>query len=199
MPAAIRASQASATVNPCTAHAPPAQPAQLNQYDAVLSLTPHYKPESFAGVERSLAVVRFGGGYDFRVPLLAGDHVTDDTGTGFVHTAPSHGREDFDIWTANARAIEARGTASQGAAALSGVQSLPACTHRPKGVVATTPALPVPTYPGGAGGLLRDALLPAALAAELVRRGAVVAPAGAVACASCVRDDAAGAVAPLVT
>ena len=42
----------------------------------------------------------FAGGYEFTVPLLAGDHVTDDTGTGFVHTAPGHGREDFDIWTA---------------------------------------------------------------------------------------------------
>ncbi|KAB2879995.1 MAG: isoleucine--tRNA ligase [Pseudorhodoplanes sp.] len=49
------------------------------------------------------------GGYDFRVPLLEGEHVTDDAGTGFVHTAPGHGREDFDIWTANARALEARG------------------------------------------------------------------------------------------
>jgi isoleucyl-tRNA synthetase len=51
----------------------------------------------------------FAGGYGFDVPLLEGDHVTDDTGTGFVHTAPSHGREDFDVWTANARALEARG------------------------------------------------------------------------------------------
>jgi isoleucyl-tRNA synthetase len=47
--------------------------------------------------------------YDFLVPLLDGDHVSDDTGTGFVHTAPGHGREDFDIWTANGRALEARG------------------------------------------------------------------------------------------
>ena len=46
-------------------------------------------------------------GYDFTVPLLAGDHVTDDTGTGFVHTAPGHGREDFEVWTANARELEA--------------------------------------------------------------------------------------------
>ncbi len=38
-------------------------------------------------------------GYSFDVPLLDGDHVTDDAGTGFVHTAPGHGREDFDIWT----------------------------------------------------------------------------------------------------
>ncbi len=50
-----------------------------------------------------------GGGYQFTVPLLAGDHVTDDTGTGFVHTAPGHGREDFEIWTSNARDLEARG------------------------------------------------------------------------------------------
>ncbi len=48
-------------------------------------------------------------GYDFTVPLLAGDHVTDDTGTGFVHTAPGHGREDFEVWTANARELEADG------------------------------------------------------------------------------------------
>ena len=50
-----------------------------------------------------------GGGYEFVVPLLAGDHVTDDTGTGFVHTAPGHGREDFEVWTANARDLGARG------------------------------------------------------------------------------------------
>ena len=46
------------------------------------------------------------GNYHFLVPLLAGDHVTDDTGTGFVHTAPGHGREDFEVWTTNARALE---------------------------------------------------------------------------------------------
>jgi isoleucyl-tRNA synthetase len=51
----------------------------------------------------------FSGGYEFTVPLLSGDHVTDDTGTGFVHTAPGHGREDFEVWTANARELQARG------------------------------------------------------------------------------------------
>jgi isoleucyl-tRNA synthetase len=39
-----------------------------------------------------------GGGYRFQVPLLDGLHVTDEDGTGFVHTAPGHGREDFEIW-----------------------------------------------------------------------------------------------------
>ncbi len=38
-----------------------------------------------------------GKGYDFTVPLLPGDHVTTDQGTGFVHTAPSHGVEDFEL------------------------------------------------------------------------------------------------------
>ncbi|MBP0650350.1 class I tRNA ligase family protein, partial [Mycobacterium tuberculosis] len=51
-------------------------------------------------------------GYDFLVPLLDGDHVSDDTGTGFVHTAPSHGREDFEIWMHYARELEARGISS---------------------------------------------------------------------------------------
>jgi isoleucyl-tRNA synthetase len=50
----------------------------------------------------------FNDGYAFAVPLLAGDHVTEETGTGFVHTAPGHGREDFDVWTANASKLAAR-------------------------------------------------------------------------------------------
>ncbi len=40
-------------------------------------------------------------GYGFDVPLLDGDHVTDDTGTGFVHTAPGHGADDYNIWVAS--------------------------------------------------------------------------------------------------
>ncbi|MEM8812659.1 MAG: isoleucine--tRNA ligase [Pseudomonadota bacterium] len=44
-------------------------------------------------------------GYGFDVPLLAGDHVTDDQGTGFVHTAPGHGREDFEAWMENGRRL----------------------------------------------------------------------------------------------
>jgi len=40
-----------------------------------------------------------GKGYEFDVPVLPGDHVTADTGTGFVHTAPGHGEEDFVLMT----------------------------------------------------------------------------------------------------
>jgi isoleucyl-tRNA synthetase len=35
------------------------------------------------------------GEWDYAVPLLPGEHVTDDAGTGFVHTAPSHGDDDY--------------------------------------------------------------------------------------------------------
>lgn len=42
------------------------------------------------------------GKYDFLVPMIAGDHVTAEAGTGFVHTAPSHGEDDFFIWMQNA-------------------------------------------------------------------------------------------------
>ena len=48
-------------------------------------------------------------GYGFVVPLLDGDYVTDDAGTGFVHTAPGHGREDFELWTASTRLLQERG------------------------------------------------------------------------------------------
>jgi len=48
-------------------------------------------------------------GYDFDVPLLPGEHVTDEAGTGFVHTAPGHGREDFEVWTANKVQLQAEG------------------------------------------------------------------------------------------
>ena len=42
-------------------------------------------------------------------PLLDGDHVTEETGTGFVHTAPGHGTDDFEIWMDNKAGLDARG------------------------------------------------------------------------------------------
>ncbi len=38
-----------------------------------------------------------GHGYDFDVPLVEGSHVTTEVGTGFVHIAPGHGAEDFEV------------------------------------------------------------------------------------------------------
>lgn len=35
--------------------------------------------------------------YAFNVPLILGDHVTTESGTGCVHTAPGHGVDDFNV------------------------------------------------------------------------------------------------------
>ena len=37
------------------------------------------------------------GEWDYDVPMLPGDHVTEEAGTGFVHTAPSHGEDDYQL------------------------------------------------------------------------------------------------------
>ena len=43
------------------------------------------------------AVEGANGEWDYDVPILPADHVTDEAGTGFVHTAPSHGVDDYNI------------------------------------------------------------------------------------------------------
>jgi len=40
------------------------------------------------------------------VPLILGDHVTLETGTGLVHTAPAHGIEDFMVGQANGLPVD---------------------------------------------------------------------------------------------
>jgi isoleucyl-tRNA synthetase len=82
--------------------------ARVTAYEQVRSLP----AETLDAVECAHPLEGFGGGYEFKIPLLAGEHVTEDAGTGFVHTAPGHGREDFDVWTANARELESRGIAT---------------------------------------------------------------------------------------
>ena len=51
-------------------------------------------------------LAQFDEGYGFDVPLLAGDHVTDDAGTGFVHTAPGHGADDYLVWLKSGYALD---------------------------------------------------------------------------------------------
>ncbi len=54
-----------------------------------------------AGLECAHPLAELDAGYRFNVPLLDGEHVTDDAGTGFVHTAPGHGADDFEVWKAH--------------------------------------------------------------------------------------------------
>jgi isoleucyl-tRNA synthetase len=39
--------------------------------------------------------------FDRQVPIITGEHVTRDAGTGLVHTAPAHGADDFQMGVAN--------------------------------------------------------------------------------------------------
>src|SRR5690606_16225214 len=62
-----------------------------------------------ASIRCSHPLAGLAGGYTFDVPLLDGEHVTDDAGTGFVHTAPGHGLDDFGIWMDSTRMLQDRG------------------------------------------------------------------------------------------
>ncbi len=44
--------------------------------------------------------------FEHDIPLFDGDHVTDDAGTGFVHTAPAHGEDDFNVWVGSGRTTQ---------------------------------------------------------------------------------------------
>jgi len=44
--------------------------------------------------------------YDREVPVILGDHVTLDTGTGAVHTAPGHGLDDYIVGQRYGLAVE---------------------------------------------------------------------------------------------
>jgi isoleucyl-tRNA synthetase len=57
--------------------------------------SPGFKGSAFNGVV--LHHPLHGKGYDFDVPMLAGDFVTTDAGTGFVHIAPGHGEDDYNL------------------------------------------------------------------------------------------------------
>jgi isoleucyl-tRNA synthetase len=78
--------------------------ARVEAYEKVRAVS----ADELAAITCAHPLAIFDSGYTFPVPLLDGDHVTDDTGTGFVHTAPGHGREDFDIWMNSGRILRER-------------------------------------------------------------------------------------------
>jgi isoleucyl-tRNA synthetase len=62
--------------------------------------------EVLTGLKLSHPLAALDAGYGFDVPMLAGDHVTDDAGTGFVHTAPGHGADDYLVWLKSGRSLD---------------------------------------------------------------------------------------------
>ena len=72
-------------------------------------------------------LARLAPAYGFPVPMLAGEHVTDDAGTGFVHTAPGHGQEDYLVWLKAGHreipdTVDANGAYFDGVALFGGLQ-----------------------------------------------------------------------------
>ena len=63
-------------------------------------ITAHSELASFKGSDIEGTICHHpwnGQGFDYDVPVVEGFHVTTDAGTGFVHIAPSHGQEDFEV------------------------------------------------------------------------------------------------------
>jgi isoleucyl-tRNA synthetase len=70
--------------------------ARVEAFERVRGVT----PDELSAIVCAHPLRGVGGGageWDYNVPMLPGDHVTDEAGTGFVHTAPSHGADDFEI------------------------------------------------------------------------------------------------------
>lgn len=65
--------------------------AALERYGLSGSVIARVKGEAFEGL---LLQHPF---YDRQVPVILGDHVTSDGGTGAVHTAPGHGQDDYTV------------------------------------------------------------------------------------------------------
>jgi isoleucyl-tRNA synthetase len=63
----------------------------LERYGMTGEVVARAKGEAFEGI---LLQHPF---YDRKVPVILGDHVTADSGTGAVHTAPGHGQDDFTV------------------------------------------------------------------------------------------------------
>jgi isoleucyl-tRNA synthetase len=78
--------------------------ALLNQVSEKAGITEYKVIETFMGSELSGTICQHpfkGQGYEFDVPLLAADFVEMETGSGFVHIAPGHGSDDWELGIAN--------------------------------------------------------------------------------------------------
>ena len=78
--------------------------ALLPQLAEIAGIATHHVVHVYKGAEIAGSVCAHplrGRGYDHDVPVLAADFVTTEQGTGFVHVAPGHGEDDFDLGRAN--------------------------------------------------------------------------------------------------
>jgi len=72
----------------------------LDRVLAVTKITGHRVLDEIDGAEFAGTVCAHplhGQGYDYDVPLFAADYVDVESGTGFVHIAPGHGTDDYEL------------------------------------------------------------------------------------------------------
>ncbi|MFN4113466.1 MAG: isoleucine--tRNA ligase [Sphingomonadaceae bacterium] len=60
-----------------------------------------YSGRDFEGIELRHPMHHLGGFFERPRPILPGNFVTSDAGTGFVHLAPDHGEDDFELCKAH--------------------------------------------------------------------------------------------------
>jgi isoleucyl-tRNA synthetase len=68
---------------------------------SLIDVTWRGKGSDLAGTMVRHPMHELGGFFAKPRPMLAGDFVTTDSGTGLVHMAPDHGEDDFDLCKAN--------------------------------------------------------------------------------------------------
>ncbi len=73
----------------------------INEY----SVLREFKGAELAGQKYRHPLHEQDHGYDILVPVLVGDFVTTEAGTGIVHMAPGHGEDDFFLCRANGIAV----------------------------------------------------------------------------------------------
>ena len=74
--------------------------ALLEQFNQRVGITDYEEVGRFKGADLEGTLCHHpwhDKGYDYDVPVVEGFHVTTDAGTGYVHIAPSHGQEDFEV------------------------------------------------------------------------------------------------------
>ncbi len=84
--------------------------ALLSEFAAKICINEHLVLREFKGAELVGQKFRHplyaqDRGYDILVPVMAGDFVTTEAGTGIVHMAPGHGEDDFFLCRANNIAV----------------------------------------------------------------------------------------------
>ncbi|MEL7231145.1 MAG: isoleucine--tRNA ligase [Pseudomonadota bacterium] len=72
---------------------------RVSDFDATWLIDPSDSGTGFVFCRHPLSDTDEFFGYG--IPLLYGEHVTDTAGTGFVHTAPAHGEDDYEAYIVN--------------------------------------------------------------------------------------------------